>query len=496
MNSYKTFCLTLTVLCGALGAQQVNSLLFTTHGNEQTRSGSNGTVLSNLFPRSIGVVTPNAGLAASAETFAPGIAFNTLAGDEDASASVYAPNMTGPIDALTVLPYDWDRELGARPRQRPVTLLDTYFSPTNDVGTNVSGAPGLRRGDCGRFVRNAAGNGQVSYFIRAEQLIQALGMFDPATGQPLMPADIDLDAITVSVDRHIFVSFDDDHSMRLLQNGALANFVAADGAVLCIPGPTWTANMHGEVANVLPNRGVIVFTEAQANALVVSAMLTDNGGACVPAMVDTESLGIDPNGGTFAKAWGNQVLTWPHLLLSGELMTGASVITTRAGGQIAQVNGGALARACGTGPTNGVQMGIAPSGTVDRLNSLEALAKEPCWFVLGSPTPTGLGGPVEIHVGTNLPAAMAFLGFGLGALPVSPSISFLPWSPNTPCFPELYPTIVPNPLFAVPLAAGVGSASFGAVTFAGSPVVAPGILFQALTVSGGALHLSSPLTLN
>jgi hypothetical protein len=494
MKTFQLSLLTHLSLTAALAAQQ-STLLFTPKLDEETRSGSNGTVLRNLANNAIGFVTPSAALAASAEKFAPSLAFQTLAGDEDADGDVHSPGLFGTIDAIAVLPYDWDAELGARPRQRPVTMLDCYVSPSTDVGTNVSGAPGLRRGDCGRIVRTPAGNGQVTWFIRAEQLISAFGMFDPATMMPLTPNDIDLDAITVAGNRDIFVSFDGNHSMRLFINGALANFAVADGAVVAIPAAAWVPNARGEVANVLANRGVIVMQEPQANALVVNAALTDNAGACVPAMVDTEGLAIDPVGGVFNSQWGNQQVTWPHLLLTGELMSGAGVITTRNAGQIAQVNGGALARACGTGPTNGVQLGIAPSGSVSPLIALESLRQEPCWFVLGSPTPHGLGGPVEVHIGTNLPTAFAFLGLGLGVLPVSPSIA-APAFLNNGCFPELYPAILPNPLIAIALAAGMGNARFGALSVGASPVVAPGILFQAVTMAGGALHLSSPVTLH
>lgn len=486
-----------TSLTSALTAQAANNaLLFTTHAPELTRSGSNGTSLRNLQPRTVGVVTPRPGLNYSAETFIPSLALQTMAGDVDANGSVFDTGLTGPIDALLVMTYDWNSEQGARPRQSPVTAADTYFSPSVDVGTNVSGAPGLRRGDCGRFVRTAAGNGQVSRFISAEQLIAAFGMHDPVTLQQLQANDIDLDAITVSVDRHIFVSFDALHGVRVELNGNLVNMLADDGAVLCIPGPAWLPNARGEVANVMPNRGVVVFSEAQANVLAVNAMLTDNGGACVPVMIDTESLAIDPNGGNFTTQWGNQQLTWPNLLLNGELMTGAGVITTRNGGMIAQVNGAPLARACGAGPTTGAQMGLDTAQAVSRLNALESLGKEPCWFVLGSPTPNGLGGAVEVHIGTNLSAAMVWLGFGLGALPVSPSISAAPFAPGNLCFPEAYPTVFGNPFLAIPLAAGAGNAQFGTVTFPVSPVVPVGILFQAATVAAGSLHLSTPLTLN
>jgi len=495
MNPITTFCSTFVGLAMALSAQPA-ALLLTPKRDEVTRSGSNGTVLRNITPHSIGVVVPSANGPYSTEKFAPSLAFQTLAGDEDGDGDVHSPDIFGSIDALAVLPYDWDSELGLRPRQKPVTILDCYVSPSVDVGTNVSGAPGLRKGDCGRFARTPAGNGRVEYFVRAEQLIAALGMFDLANGQPLTPDDIDLDAITVSVDRHVFVSFDRGHWLRLTVNGALANFFLDDGGVACIPGPVWTPNARGQVGAVLPNRGIIVFSEAQVNAMVVAAALTDNAGACVPAIVDTESLAIDPNGGVFVSNWGNQALTWPNLLLSGETTTGAGVITTFAGGRIARVNGADLAEACGVAPTDGTRMGLAASGSVRALDALESLHREPCWFVLGSPTPQGLGGAIEVDVGTNLPTAVAWLGFGLGVLPVSPSISFLPWSPNTPCFPELYPAILPNPMIPVALAAGAGNARFGTFTAAASPFFGPGILFQAVTMANGMLDLSTPLTIH
>jgi hypothetical protein len=40
-------------------------------------------------------------------------------------------------------------------------------------------------------------------------------MYDPVTNQPLTPADIDLDGITVSQDRDIFLTFAADHWLRL-----------------------------------------------------------------------------------------------------------------------------------------------------------------------------------------------------------------------------------------------------------------------------------------
>lgn len=496
MNPIRTTLLTtLTLsLTAALAAQQPACLLFSTSAGEETKSGSNGTSLRLLDDRSIGFVTPSAA-GYSAEKFGPALAFQTLAGDEDGDGDVYTPDLMRAIDAITVLPYSWSGELGVQPRTRPVNLLECYVSPSVDVGTTVSGAPGLRKGDCGVITRVGALNGQVRHFIRAEQLISALGMFDPVTQQSLASQDIDLDAITVSYNRDIFVSFDSDHSVRLRVGAGFANFTLADGAIACIPAAAWTPNAHGEVANVLPNRGVIVFSEAQVDAMVANAAIADVFGACPNAIDDTEGLAIDPNGGGFNLQWGNMVLAMPDLLISGEKLSGAGVISTRAGGAIGNVNGQALGRACGVGPTDGGQMGLRVSGSVAHLGGLETLATEPCWFALGSNTPTGLGGVITVHVGTNLPVAMVFLGYGLGALPVSPSMSFSPWAPNLLCFPEIYPAILGHAPVPMALAAGGPNTMFGTLT-ANTPVIAQGILFQAVTVTMNGLELSSPITIH
>ncbi len=494
MNHLRPTILTTLTLTAALAAQQPACLLFATSGNEETKSGSNGTPLRLLDDRAIGFVTP-AAAGYSAEKFGPALAFQTLAGDEDGDGDVFSPDLMGSIDAITVLPYQWHPELGLQPRTRPVNLLECYVSPSIDVGTTVSGAPGLRKGDCGVITRVGALNGQVRHFIRAEQLIDALGMFNPVTQQLLAPQDIDLDAITVCSTRDIFVSFDRDHSVRLRVGGGLANFTLEDGAVACIPAAAWTPNARGEVAAVLANRGVIVWTEAQVDAMVMAAAIADGAGACPNAIDDTEGLAIDPAGGGFNLQWGNQVLPMPHLLISGEQLTGAGVISSRAGGVIANVNGRALGRACGVGPTDGGQMGLRVTGNVGHLGGLETLAREPAWFAVDTTTPTGLGGVIDVSVGTNLPVGMAFLGFGLGALPVSPSMSFAPWAPAAVCFPELYPAILGHPPIAMALAAGGPTTSFATLT-ANAPAVAVGILFQAVTVTAAGLELSTPLTIH
>lgn len=480
-------------LASIAGAQQSRSLLFTPRAVEQTASGSAGTFLRWLRRDAIAVVTPVSAGNYSAERFSSDWNYQTMAGDTNASGSVANVGLLGGMDAILSLPYVWDpQSQTAQPRTAPVTAYDTYVSPGADVGTFVSGAPGLRKGDCGRFVRNAAGNGQVEYFIRAEQIIAALGMVNQQ-GQPLVPDDINLDAIAVSQSRHIFLSFDADHTLRLWQNGVLTNFLLQDAGVACIRAPWWTPNARGEVGAVSANHGIIALSEPQVDGMVAGSAIADHTGVNPGLMTDTEGLAPDRNGGTFPVVWGTSVFNLPNLMLSGETLTGAGVITTAGG--IATVNGVLLGSPAGT-PSTGVQMGML--AVVDScVDNLESLAQEPCYFVLGTPNPYALPGALEVHIGTNINpvGGLVYLGYGLGALPVSQSIDFTLFVPGTQCFPALYPTILPNPLLVVPLAAA-GGGRFGSI-MAAAPAIAGGILFQAIGLDPALVaHLSAPGTID
>lgn len=497
MNSFHSALLTIA-LTAAAPAQR--SLLFTPASGEATRSGSNGTSLATVRRDHVSIVTPAPANAYSAEVFAHHLALQTLTGDEDGDGDVHTPGLTGGIDALLVTPWDFDPQQGYRARQRPVTLADVFFSPKTGIGTNVSGAPGLRPGDVGRLTRVGFANGQVERFISAEQLIVALGMVDPVTGQPLTPAAIDVDGMAVSFDRHIFVSFDGDHRLRLRAGpppGVVSTYPLADGAIAVIPGSAWTPNTSGNVGSVTPQRGLIAFGEIDADFVVSTANPTNVAGGCVATIGDTEDLAIDLDGGTFTVVWGGLPFTFPDLLIAGETLTGCGVVTTRGGGAIAQVNGRPLANACGTGPTDGERMGLVPSASMGWAAGLESLHREPVWFTVGAPSARPLGGPVQVDLGTNLTAPAAFVGLGLGALPVSASVPFWPFGLGNLGFPELYPSIAGGPLFVVPLAPGAGGARFGTLTFANSPVIPPGVLFQGVTVTpNGSVHLSTPATLH
>jgi hypothetical protein len=242
---------------------------------------------------------------------------------------------------------------------------------------------------------------------------------------------------------------------------------------------------------------MIALTEMDVHNLLVAAQANDAAANCVAFAGDTEGLAIDFDGGSFPVTWGGQVEVFSDLLITVENLTGCGVITTRGIGQIADVNGRSLAAPCAGGPTLGQQMGMASSATMGYLDGLESLKREPAWFTLGSPSPTPLGGPVQVDIGTNLNAPFAFLGLAVGQLPVSVSQSFSAFAPNSLGFPELYPSILGNPLLFLGLAPGAGNARFGTLSTPGSPVVPPGILFQAFTVTpNGVFQLSTPLTLH
>jgi len=478
-----------------LAAQGTHSLLFSPRGPEESRSGSGGTVLRILQPRSVANVTPQPGCNQSAEKFAPAIGWQTLIGDEDNDGDAHTPDLMRAIDAVLVKPYERDPNSQLLvARSSPVNWFDVYVSPKRAVGTFVSGAPGLRPGDCGTYVRtSAAGNGQVRYFIRAEQIITAFGILDPQTQQQIEPHQLNLDAITVDGDRNIFLSFEDNHMLQVTVAGVVVLLPLTDGGVAWLPPGAWTPNGRGNVGTVMPMSGRIALSEFAVDGLVAAAGPADQAGACPSTIGDTDGLAIDPNGGGFTVNWNGVANVLPNLLFAGETLTGGCVLTTAAGGSIAVVNGCPLATACGAGAvTDGTAMGLNASGTVNSLDGLVSLNHEPCRFVIGSSTPLGLGGPIVVDIGTNLPFPLVALGVGFGTPPISPSIDFAAWFANTQCFPELYNV---TPVFLLPLGAdGFGdfTASFTAV----APFVPGGLLFQAAGIHGGSVHLSSPATIH
>jgi hypothetical protein len=401
------------LLAAAASAQ--SSFLFNTSQQELTMSNSGGTVLKDLRPNEVVHVEFFPCPVISAEKWAPTTCYQTMAGNENGGPVYYNPALFGSIDALVEMP-------------SPVNLTNPrtlFFSPDVAMGTAISGAPGLRPGDTGRIVQSGGQDGQVQYFLRAEDVQQALGM-------PLSPIVVDVDAIAANPGFGIFFSVDQTHTINNVCNVTTIQ----DGDVLMIPpnAITWTWDLR--VQSVLPNSAQVVYTEAQMDTFVVAAGVNDHLGNCVTQIVDLEALEIDYAGAgvTIVTCPGN-ILTVPALIFTAETGTGASVLTTDLGGQIYVAGCGPLGRSCGSPPTLGDQMGLRPPGggfgVPSYVNALvqtwtERFVIEPQQHVVAQNTPWAID--------MFNPCWVAILALKLAPPTVAASIPQISWQ----YFPDLY----------------------------------------------------------
>jgi hypothetical protein len=452
------------LLAGAAPAQSFG-YVFSTSQTETTLSGSAGTVLQTLRPNEVAAVEFVPCPVTSAEKWAPRTCYNTMAGDDDNNGLYFNPAMFGSIDALCdiVSPI-------ACASQRTV-----FWSPSVALGTNVSGGPGLRPGDTGRIVRIGALDGQVEYFLRAEDVQIALGM-------PPTPVVVDVDAIAADPGYGVFFSVDSTHAVST----ACGVTQVLDGDLLMIPSSaiTWTFDLR--VASVVAGQAEVVYTEAQMDAIVASAGIADRFGACVTLIQDLEALDIDYSGPitSFVTCNGTP-LSVPALVFSGELMTGAGLCTTASGGQIHTGGCGRLGSACGSGlATLGDQMGLNPPSTtvgvpswVNALAStfIERFVLEPVQHVLTAPT------TVTIHTHSPHPANVVFVKIAPPV--VAPSLPFFNCG-----FPDVY--FFPAAWWTFPL---TGFASFTTPAI-NVPVK---LVWQGVALtSGGNLVLSAPASVD
>jgi hypothetical protein len=347
------------------------------------------------------------------------------------------------------------------------------------MGTSVSGGPGLRPGDVGRIVRNGSGDGRVEYFLRAEDLQIALGM-------PPAPVVVNLDAIAFSPNYGIFFSLETDTPVNTLCGVTLVR----DGDIMLIPPSAITYNTNMTVASVLPGRALRVYTEAQMDAFVANANVTDRTGACVTTIGDTNDIEIDWNGGLaflLPNCLG-PALPIPHLMFTGDNLTGCSVLTTVAGGSIYNAPCGPLGTSCGFGPTLGNQLGLRPpsaaAGVPSYLTGLcttrvQRFVTEAVNHVIP------FGSPVQLDIASPSPLTWVFMTFaptGIGA--VAPSTTFFPLGG---CFPDYYAP--PNFMGVVPTATGFGSYTSPNVPWP-CKLIWMGVTFN----TAGNIILSTPTT--
>jgi len=469
-------------LLTAAATAQGPDLLLTYSQPEITLSGSAGTVLQFLNPNEIAHLEWSNGPCSSlsAEKWAPRTCFNTMAGDEDSDGWYWNPAIMGSIDALMTGVPSSPVVAGVNPRT-------IFYSPSLPMGIGVSGAPGLRPGDVGRIVRDAANqDGQVEYFMTQEQFNQSLGL-------PLA-TPIDVDAVAFAPGFGVWFSLDAD----VFAFTACGPTFVQDGAVVFVPNSALTYTTDFRVASVVVSGAVVLYTEAQMDFFLANAQITDRFGTCLTNVVDTESLEIDWNGTTMTTVVvcpGN-VFQVPSLIFSAETTSGAGLATTAGGGAVYAGMCGATARGCGGGPTYGPQTGIQPtSAFVGAPSFVNSLASTWCWRysmeAQQHTANTALGLPFgwqSLHLSS--PVAWNFILW----TPAPSGVNVVAPSMTNPfglfCFPDLYP--MPNFLNAVPTIGGFATCPMIAI----SPGFVGKVVFQSVGFPpGGSWEFSTPVTL-
>ncbi len=457
-------------LLAATALAQSPGYLFTTSQTETTLSGSAGTVLQTLRQNEVASLDFVPCPFISAEKWAPLTCFNTMAGNDDADLFYYEANMFGAIDALCDVP----SPIGC------ASARSVFYSPSVALGSTISGPPGLRPGDTGRIVRNGSGDGQVEYFLKAEDLQLALGM-------PISPIVVDVDAIAADPGYGVFFSVDGTHVV----NAQCGVTQILDGDLWMIDAASITWTFDFRVQSVVPGSAFRVFTEAQMDAMVATAGITDRFGACQTVIQDLESLDIDYSQPIMAvPSCTGVVMFVPTLVFSGELMTGCGLCDTGAGGQIHQGTCTRLGNACGSSlATLGNQLGLQPtSSTVGVPSYVNALTSSFVSRFVVEPQQHVVNAPVAISLDLYTPPVTTFSILFANIVPptVAPSLSL----PNC-FFPDIY--ILP----------WVWSSNFNAPGFqtVTTPIVPfiPGgykAVFQAGALVGSQIILSTPATVD
>lgn len=454
----------LSLATGSALLAQGGDLIYTTSTVEQTLTGSGGTVLQTIHPNDI-VGLPVFPCPRLAEKWLPRNAFMTMAGDEDGDNAYWEPGLLGRIDALLTT----QTFTGMPNNGRKV-----WYSPSVSMGTTVSGAPGLRAGDIGRIVRTGAGDGKVEYFIRQEAINNALGL--PLT------TTINVDAAAFGPNQGLFLSLADD----IACNPCGGPVLLRDGDVFCLPPSAYALTAMLTIGATAANSAVVVYTEAQMDAFVANAQVTNRFGACVPAAIDTTALEIDFSIAAslvLPGCTGTPVFV-PTLLFTTESLTGGAILTTAGGGQIYTAGCGPMGTNCGSGPTLGQQIGLRPPmatlGIPSFVNAL-AWSRVFTYTAESQVAQIPMGTPARIDFNTPGLNTWVFLTFaptGPGA--VAPSTAFT-WGMLG--HPDYY--LTPNFMGVIP---------GGFATYVSPPIpFVCDLVFQGVTISSaGLIEASTP----
>ncbi len=474
MHLLSSALLSAATLTTAISAQ-LPSYMTTYSQPEASASGSGGTALSTLRPNEIHTLEFNSACMLSAEKWLPRTCTQVMAGDEDADGLFFHPNVLDRIDALVSIA-SWASPTGGD------TQRSIYFSPNAAMGTAISGGPGLRPGDVGRIVKIGGAEGQIQYFLRQEQVNQALGL------PPSYP--INIDAIAFQPNYGVFFSIDTD----VLAVTACGPTLIRDGDVLCLP-PGFTSYAPNlTIASTAPSSALVAYSEAQMDMMTANALVADRFGACVTTVGDTKSLEIDLAGpSTVVSPCPGISLLVPNLVYSCEHMTGASLLETSGGGSIHNTPCGPAGAPCGA-MTMGPQLGIRPASlTVGAASFVNALASSRgCRHVLEPQQHVMPVFPLGAPLGANMidyhnPFTVSLILIEIVSPTVPSSVPAMPFSPS--CFPDLY---APGITSWMPVTSGYGSFPMVAIP----PGWMGKVLYQGVGFGAGTLELSTPAVID
>ncbi|MEM7206066.1 MAG: hypothetical protein AAF628_37775 [Planctomycetota bacterium] len=457
-------------LSAATATAQTQDLLFTTRRGEATRAPLTD-ALHRVEPQDVMVVTPEPALGFTAEKHTPHDAFLAMVGDHDLDAVNYEATLWTRIDAIM-----------ARPSSTGPTSREIYVSPSADTTSALSGYSTAQMGDVVRI----GFMGQFEPFLNEQRVDAVFNIAEPRLNVDAVAYDPTPSSGPLpgpGPEGMIYLSLEDDHEMDVWCSGTSSRVMVEDGAIIAVQ----VLGFDG--LGAVLGRGALVASESEVGAWVVASGIADQDGGPVREIGDLDGLSLDFKAGLppmFSSSCGR----FPHLMFSGEKLTGAGVVSTHFGGTVARLNGAPLGSPV---LSNGSRLGLFP--VANTLNGLHVSAPV-CRFTTETPTPFVFSGDtMTVDVGGAVPGAPLFmlLSDSLIACPVGGIPTMAPWL--NPCFPDLILPIANS--FALPPAGADGTQQF---TWPVGLLPADFCLtFQAVNVVPGptssTIHLSTPLTI-
>lgn len=458
----------------ATTVQAQNALLYTPKHQEISQQCAGAPAHNQVRSNEVEYVRPTVNQPYESEQFAPLQSYTTAIGDHDADGDYWAPHLFGRAPAVAGEPFSGIDAL-VRPRNQNGACHENarsvFISSSERVPHCLGAAFGwpVTPGDVFRVLPG----GRAERFISEAQVRQAFGINDPV--------NVDAACFYWHPEPNqggIYLSFEDTEMSAVLG-------VIQDGDLLWIPSASiaWGVSPYDAclvVQNVMAGSGQILRTEAQMDARVANANVSDETGAQVLQIVDLDGLTRDPQGGFVAAGH-------PHMWFSGEGLRGCSVLTTAGGGQIA-VAGGVSLGAAPAAPTTGGHLELLPTkGTLDGL----AVIDNDCHLTLDTTTPQCPAGCFPaIEVGGGVPGNPVWLLLDVAFDQCAPdpvAVAF----PNC-SYRELYPVAG----FLGPIVIGADGCAVGTIAlpggFAGLHVRAQAVSLDA----AGNPMLSTPLTID